>query len=66
MMELAVNRRTLRIEFEVTDQNHHSDLIWLKPVLGFNADNQTLSIDQKSECHDFLKFNKKYRIMKVY
>jgi hypothetical protein len=65
-MELAVNRRTLKIEFKVTNRNHHHDLIWLEPVLGFNTDNQTLNFDEKSECRDLVKFNKKYRIMKVY
>jgi hypothetical protein len=66
MMELAVNRKTLKIEFEVTAQNHHHDLVWVIPVLGFNADNQTLKTGGTSECLDFIKFNKKYRIMKVY
>jgi len=66
MMELAVNRKTLKIEFEVYAINNHHDLVWTKPVLGFNDDNQTLKIGEKSESWDLIKFNKKYRIMKVY
>jgi hypothetical protein len=66
MMELAVNRKTLKIELEVTGQNNHHDIIWVKPVLGFNEDNQTLRVGELSVSIDLVKFNKKYRIMKVY
>jgi hypothetical protein len=66
MMELAVNRKTLKIELEVTGQNNHHDIIWVKQVLGFNEDNQTLRVGELSVSIDLVKFNKKYRIMKVY
>jgi len=65
-MELAVNRKTLKIEFKIDAKNNHHDLIWLKQVLGFNEDNQTLKIDEQGEGWNLAKFNKKYRIMKVY
>lgn len=66
MMELAVNRKTLKIEYQVTNTNNHAEIIFVKRVEGFNEDNQTLKVSDRYQSFDLKKFNKKYRMMQVY
>lgn len=64
-MKLAINKKTLKITYEVTGQNNHVDIIWLNPVVCMD-NNGCLATSGKQISMDLGKYNKDFRTMIVW